>query len=171
MAVKKTLEDKDIISNRPDSGDVTRRSMLGSLGTVVLGGAAATALGGCYRRAVVVGPRAPTAVVVASPGQRWCSGVTDSDGGPYADPARCGRGARRSVCTGITDSDGGPYADPGGCGRGRWGLTTGITDSDGGPYADPAGNGRGRGGGYTGITDSDGGPYADAAGHGRGRWR
>ena len=46
----------------------------------------------------------------------------------------------------MTDSDGGPYADPAGNGRGtyRGGGYTGLTDSDGGPYADPAGNGRGR---------------------------
>jgi hypothetical protein len=181
MSVKKTLEDNDIISNRADatpSAETTRRSMLGSLGTVVAGGAMATVMAGCYRRAVVVGPRAPQAVVVGQPnvvvqgGQQWCSGVTDSDGGAYADRAGCGRGARHAQCSGITDSDGGPYADPGGCGRGRYGQTSGITDSDGGPYADPAGNGRGGSrGGYTGITDSDGGPYADPAGQGRGHWR
>lgn len=181
MAAKKTLDESEIISERPDEREVSRRSMLGNLGTVVAGGAVATALAGCYRRAVVVGPRQPTAVVVGPArgptvvvggGQRWCSGVTDSDGGPYADPGGCGRGQRRQACSGITDSDGGPNADPGGCGRGRYGMTSGITDSDGGPYADPAGNGRGNvRHGYTGITDSDGGPYADPAGQGRGRWR
>ena len=168
MSVKKTLEDNDILSSRadsfteggaPSSSETSRRSMLGALGTVVAGGAMATVMAGCYRRAVVVGPRAPTVVVgrpaqptvVVQGGQRWCSGVTDSDGGPYADPGGCGRGQRHAQCSGITDSDGGAYADPGGCGRGRAGMTTGITDSDGGPYADPAGNGRGgRRGGYTG---------------------
>lgn len=176
---KKTLDDSDIISNHPDEKEVSRRSMLGALGSVVATGAAATVMSGCYRRAVVVGPRAPNAVVVGAPppvvvqggGQRWCSGVTDSDGGPYADPGGCGRGQRAVQCSGITDSDGGPGADPGGCGRGRYGVSSGVTDSDGGPYADPAGNGRGGSRGYSGITDSDGGPYADAAGHGRGRWR
>lgn len=179
MSVKKTLDDNDIISNRsgdaPTSAETGRRSMLGALGSVVAGGAMATVMAGCYRRAVMVGPRAPQTVVVGQPqqgGQRWCSGVTDSDGGAYADPGGCGRGQRRAQCSGITDSDGGAYADPGGCGRGRVGMTTGITDSDGGPYADPAGNGRGgRHGSYTGITDSDGGPYADPAGQGRGRYR
>lgn len=40
--------------------------------------------------------------------------------------------------TGITDSDGGPCADPAGGGRGH----TGLTDSDAGGCADPAGRGR-----------------------------
>jgi hypothetical protein len=48
------------------------------------------------------------------------TGITDSDGGPYADPAGNGRGSSRGGYTGITDSDGGPYADPAGQGRGRW---------------------------------------------------
>jgi hypothetical protein len=48
------------------------------------------------------------------------SGITDSDGGAYADPAGNGRGNVRQGYTGITDSDGGPYADPAGSGRGRW---------------------------------------------------
>ena len=173
---KRTLEDSDIVSNHAAEKEVSRRSMLGTVGSIALGGAASTVMAGCYRRAVVVGPRAPNAVVVGPQvqyqQQQWASGVTDSDGGPYADPAGNGRGAQRQVCSGITDSDGGPGADPGGCGRGRVGMTSGITDSDGGPYADPAGNGRGNvRQGYTGITDSDGGPYADPAGSGRGRWR
>ena len=173
---KRTLEDSDIVSNPDAEREVSRRSMLGAVGTIAIGGAASTVMAGCYRRAVVVGPRAPNAVVVAPQvqyqQQQWTSGVTDSDGGPYADPAGNGRGAHRQQCSGITDSDGGPGADPGGCGRGRMGMTSGITDSDGGAYADPAGNGRGNvRQGYTGITDSDGGPYADPAGSGRGRWR
>lgn len=171
---KRTLEDSDIVSNHDAEKEVSRRSMLGAVGTIALGGAASTVMAGCYRRAVVVGPRAPNAVVVApqvqyQQQQQWSSGITDSDGGPYADPAGNGRGGQRQQCSGITDSDGGSYADPGGCGRGRRGMTTGLTDSDGGPYADPAGNGRGGSMGYTGMTDSD---PSDAAGHGRGRyWR
>jgi len=52
--------------------------------------------------------------------QGWTSGVTDSDGGSYADPAGNGRGTARMGQTGLTDSDGGPYADPAGHGRGRY---------------------------------------------------
>lgn len=70
--------------------------------------------------------------------------------------------------TGLTDSDGGPYADQAGYGRGGTVRGTGWTDSDSGPNADPANFGRGPGGRYTGWTDSDSGPYADAAGYGRG---
>ena len=167
----KTLTEADIVSARgdePGEKSLGRRSVLNVLGSLAAGGAAGTVMAGCWPRvryAAGAGVR-----VGAAPSYR--SGVTDSDGGPYADPAGNGRGSRRAGYTGITDSDGGPYADPAGSGRGRVGYTSGITDSDGGPYADPAGNGRGRrGGGYTGITDSDGGPYADPAGHGRGRYR
>jgi hypothetical protein len=139
----KSLDPADIQTERKD-GEVSRRSVLGILGSLAAGGAAATVLPGCFR----------------------------VRRGPYADPAGAGRGVRRTAYTGLTDSDGGPYADPGGYGRGRVGYVSGVTDSDGGPYADPAGNGRGRvRHGYTGITDRDGGPYADPAGSGRGRWR
>jgi hypothetical protein len=158
---KKTLSDDEIVSERPsEEKSVGRRSVLGVLGSLAAGGASATVMAGCWPRIRYGGRGA------------YRSGITDSDGGPYADPAGNGRGSRRSGYTGITDSDGGPYADPAGSGRGRVGYTSGITDSDGGPYADPAGNGRGRsGGGYTGHTDADGGPYADRAGYGRGRYR
>ncbi|AKF11701.1 hypothetical protein [Sandaracinus amylolyticus] len=175
-----TLDDADIVSERSGSEEpapVTRRSMLGVIG-VLAGGAAAAVLPGCVvRRRPVVYAQAPAAppgatVVVQAPQGRYRTGVTDSDGGAYADPAGYGRGQQRQAYTGLTDSDGGAYADPAGYGRGVYGRTSGITDSDGGPYADPAGNGRGTGRvGYTGITDSDGGPYADPAGQGRGRWR
>lgn len=165
----KTLNSDDIVTEA--KSPLSRRAMLGAIG-----GAAALAIPGCVpRRArVVVGAPPPPqgTVVVTTGGGRVQTGVTDSDGGPYADPAGYGRGAVRGAYTGVTDSDGGPYADPAGQGRGVYGQTSGVTDSDGGPYADPAGNGRGNVRlGYTGITDSDGGPYADPAGHGRGRWR
>jgi hypothetical protein len=156
---KKSLDPEDIQTDRKEE-DVSRRSVLGILGSLAAGGAAAAVVPGCFR-------------VRARGAGGYVTGVTDSDGGPYADPAGNGRGVRRTAYTGITDSDGGPYADPAGSGRGRRGYVTGITDRDAGPYADPAGNGRGTvRHGYTGITDSDGGPYADPAGHGRGRyWR
>jgi hypothetical protein len=126
----KSLDPADIQTERKE-GEVSRRSVLGVLGSLAAGGAAATVLPGCFR-------------------------------------VRRGAG----YDTGVTDSDGGPYADPGGYGRGRVGYVSGVTDRDGGPYADPAGNGRGVvRHGYTGITDRDGGPYADPAGSGRGRWR
>lgn len=167
----KTLAEDDIVSERPDEGDLSRRKVLG---TLIAGGAAAVIMPGCVvrRQGVVYTQPAQGGVVVAAPAGRYRTGVTDSDGGPYADPAGYGRGARRQAYTGVTDSDGGAYADPAGYGRGVYGRTSGITDSDSGPYADPAGNGRGTARvGYTGLTDSDGGPYADPAGHGRGRWR
>ena len=69
------------------------------------------------------------------------------------------------VYTGLTDADGGAYADSAGYGRGSAAAYTGRSDSDGGAYADAAGYGRS--GSYTGRTDSDGGAYADAAGYGR----
>ena len=155
---KKSLADGEIVSGRTEeSEDPSRRSMLVKLGQAAGAVAIVGAIPGCFGR--------------IHRGYGYATGVTDSDGGPYADPAGHGRGQRRAVVTGVTDSDGGPYADPPGQGRGRQGYVSGITDSDGGPYADPAGNGRGsyRASGYTGLTDSDGGPYADAAGQGRGR--
>jgi hypothetical protein len=168
---KKTLDDAEIVSEREGETEMSRRSVLGAIG-VIAGGAAAAALPGCVVRRVGYVQPVRGGVVVAGGGGRYATGITDSDGGPYADPAGYGRGQRRSACAGITDSDGGAYADPAGCGRGVYGRTSGITDSDGGPYADPAGNGRGVvRHGYTGLTDADGGPYADPAGHGRGRWR
>tara|TARA_R110002073_G_scaffold184636_1_gene343046 strand:+ start:45 stop:569 length:525 start_codon:yes stop_codon:yes gene_type:complete len=88
------------------------------------------------------------------------SGVTDSDGGPDADPVGNGRG------TGVSDSDSGATADPAGQGRG---TGTGVSDSDSGETADPAGQGRGHGEG--GVTDRDSGAHADPAGEGRGRVR
>ncbi|MGE0739985.1 MAG: S1C family serine protease [Hyphomonadaceae bacterium] len=58
------------------------------------------------------------------------TGASDSD---PTDPVGYGR-------TGITDADGGVYADPIGRGRGR--IVAGLTDADAGPYADPVGRGR-----------------------------
>ncbi len=169
---KKSLHESDITSDKVEV--VSRRSMLG----VIAGtGALATALQGCFRpaRYAVVGPQPvvmqqPQAVMV-QPG-RVQTGVTDSDGGPYADPGGYGRGSQRNAYTGLTDSDGGAYADASGQGRGVYGRSSGLTDSDSGPNADPGGNGRGTARlQNTGLTDSDGGPYADPAGGGRGRWR
>jgi hypothetical protein len=192
---KKTLSEGEISTERPSERELSRRSVLRSL---VVGGAAATVLPGCHRRAVVY---APTPVVQAQGGYvqaqpqgtvyvqqpqpqvyvqqpqvvvqqpRYQTGVTDSDSGQYADPAGSGRGAARQVYTGMSDSDSGSRADAAGYGRGVYGRSSGLTDSDGGQYADQAGNGRGTARlGYTGVTDSDGGPYADQTGHGRGRW-
>lgn len=130
---KKSLTDEDIVSDRSDdAGDPSRRSMLVKLGQAAGAVAIVGLMPGCHRI---------------------------HRGYGYA--------------TGITDSDGGAYADPVGQGRGRAGYVSGVTDSDGGAYADPAGNGRGtyRATSYSGLTDSDGGPYADPAGQGRGRWR
>ena len=150
-----TLKDDDIQSRYA----LPRRSLLKAVAPAAVG---ATALVGGSREARAVtdsdsGPYADPA------GQgRGYSGITDSDGGAYADPAGRGRGGGG---TGITDSDAGAYADPAGYGRGGGG--TGITDSDTGAYADPVGYGRGGGG--TGITDNDAGAYADPVGYGRGR--
>lgn len=156
---KKSLIDGEIVSARTDAPqDESRRSMLAKL---AVAGTAAALVPGCHHR--YYGP---------AYGARHATGITDNDGGAYADPAGYGRGSGRGMVTGITDSDSGPYADPAGQGRGRYGYSSGVTDSDSGPYADPAGNGRGTARlGQTGITDSDGGPYADPPGSGRGRWR
>jgi hypothetical protein len=156
---KQSLTDEDIVSERAEaSEDPSRRSMLLKVAQAAGAIAIIGVTPGCHR---------------IHRGYGYATGITDSDGGPYADPVNHGRGQRRAMVTGITDSDGGPYADPAGQGRGRQGYVSGVTDSDGGPYADPAGNGRGtyRASGYTGLTDSDGGAYADPAGQGRGRWR
>lgn len=154
---KRTLTADQIESDKTVLG---RRTALKALGATVLG-VSATSVAGC----IVVPAR--------TGGTAYQTGVTDSDGGQYADPAGNGRGGARNVYTGLTDSDGGSYADQAGYGRGRHGqqgYSSGMTDSDGGAYADPAGNGRGTARlGYTGMTDSDGGSYADQAGHGRGR--
>ena len=103
-----TLDDDDIVSERSGAEEpspVSRRSMLGVIG-VLAGGAAAAVLPGCVvrRRPVVYaqpqpvvyaqGPQ-PATVVVQAPQGRYRTGVTDSDGGPYADPSGHGRGRWR----------------------------------------------------------------------------
>jgi|SRR6056297_2639682 len=105
---RKSLSDDEVVTRRR----MNRRSLLGLAGAGAVGAAAFVATG--------------------RPAQAQ---VTDSDGGPFADPAGNGRGGVR---TGLTDSDGGQWADP--PGGGRWG--SGLTDSDNGPITDPAGNGR-----------------------------
>lgn len=72
------------------------------------------------------------------------TGVSDSDGGAYADRAGYGRSGARAGGSGLTDSDSGATADPVGNGRGSGGTgVQGITDQDSGAMADPAGQGRG----------------------------
>ncbi|WP_323037346.1 hypothetical protein [Pararhodobacter sp.] len=106
---------------------------------------------GLGRRAFILGTFGGTAALAGC----VSTGITDSDGGQWADPAGGGRGGRR--VSGITDSDTGYGSDPVNNGRGR----RGATDSDVGYGSDPVGRGR------TGRTDSDGGSNADRAGHGR----
>ena len=151
-ADSKTLTDEQI-ATRPKA--LGRRSVLLSLGA----GAASVGM-------------------AAAPGAR-AQGFSDSDTGPYADPAGRGRGHRctdsdvgnyadpvgRGRGTGYTDNDGGANMDPVGCGRGRRSGAAGPSDSDSGQYVDPAG--QGRGGVRTGITDSDSGRWADPPSGGR----
>lgn len=110
---KKSLDPNDIQTEHKGE-EVSRRSVLGILGTLGASGAAAAVLPGCFR----VRRAGGGTTVVAGGG--YATGVTDSDGGPYADPAGNGRGTVRHGYTGLTDSDGGPYADPAGHGRGRY---------------------------------------------------
>jgi hypothetical protein len=176
-----TLEPDDIQVER----SVARRSVLGLIGTSVVG-AVATACG----------PRVPRARYYGR------SGITDADPN---DSAGRGRGTVyvqqqqpvyvqqqpvyvqqpqpvyvqqpqpvvvvQQPQTGITDGDSGAYADPAGGGRGNAPRQTGLTDGDAGAYADPAGGGRGtyRTGWRGNVTDNDSGAYADPAGRGRGR--
>jgi hypothetical protein len=85
------------------------------------------------RRAFLLGTLGGTTALAACVP---ATGITDADGGAYADPVGAGRGGRTGY-TGVTDSDGGRYADPVNAGRGR-----SCTDSDVGGYADPVGRGR-----------------------------
>lgn len=167
---KSTLSDDDFTAT---SAPISRRAAVTAVSTIALG-ASATQLAGCF---VVParGYQQPVATTTVTYQPTYYTGLTDSDGGSYADQAGYGRGGARGVQTGISDSDSGAYADPAGQGRGHYnhrGWTSGITDGDSGAYADPGGNGRGTARmGRTGMTDSDGGPYADPAGQGRGRYR
>ena len=119
-----------------------RRSVLAVIGATVLGGAS-KALGGCIvsnPQPIQTGPvqaqvQAQPAYVqpvyqqpqpvyqqpqpVAVQGGAYRTGLTDSDGGQYADPVGNGRGPARLGNTGLTDSDSGQWADPVGRGRGR----------------------------------------------------
>jgi hypothetical protein len=147
-----TLTDEEITTER----SLGRRGVVGLLSAGV--GAVALATGCGRRRVVQV--------------QTVASGITDSDGGPCADPGGGGRGI-----TGVTDGDGyGGCNDP--VNRGRGGgrqvvqvqrAYTGVTDRDSGPGSDPGGYGRGgvRVQVRTGLTDSDRGYGADAGGNGR----
>ena len=79
--------------------------------------------------------------------------------------------ATAQTYTGVSDSDGGAYADRAGYGRsgGARAGGSGLTDNDSGGSADPVGNGRGSGGaGAQGMSDQDSGATADPAGQGRG---
>lgn len=132
--------DEGEFKNMKPTRKISRRSFIGRVaGGALIGGAALTALT-----------------------TRANAQVTDSDSGPYADPAGRGRGR-----TGLTDRD--PSDAPG---NGR-GSRTGITDGDSGSNADPGGNGRGRPNRRCGtrITDGDSGRWVDRAGCGRGRPR
>jgi S1-C subfamily serine protease len=103
---------------------LNRRSFMSRVsGFALLGGATATVTG-CV-----------TATTFTS--------ATDSD---PTDPAGYGR-------TGVTDADGGAYADP--IGRGR-GVAYGATDADVGPNSDPAGRGRGSRFNYRGPATGTG---------------
>lgn len=112
---------------------LNRRSFMGRVsGFALLGGATATVTG----------------CVTA----QTYTGASDSD---PTDAVGYGR-------TGITDADGGPYADPIGRGRGR--IAYGTTDADTGPYADPVGRGRGgRSGGRGPATGT--GFFVSTEGH------
>lgn len=116
----RSLDDADITTDNTPS---TRRSAL-----AVVGAAIAAAVFG----AVTTAPSEAEAC-------RRRTGITDSDGGRYADGV--GRGH-----TGLTDSDSGDEAR---CGRGGGGggrtvyrRRRSCTDSDGGRFADGVGRGR-----------------------------
>lgn len=108
---KKSLDLDDIQTERR----IGRRGMLGVVGSGVLMGAAATAVGGSRAAA------------------QESELASDSDSGANADPAGRGR-------TGHTDRDSG-----GGSDRAGHGVCAerGHSDSDSGGGADPAGRGRG----------------------------
>ncbi|MFN3834552.1 MAG: hypothetical protein ACK4NO_01490 [Glycocaulis sp.] len=149
-------------SGKPGLRPISRRSFMAS----VAGGATLLGLSGCATTGAVYtgvtdndgGLYADAAGYGVRGGYRAC---TDSDVGSYADPVNQGRSCQHQ--SGITDNDTGPYADPIGNGRGGR-PQTGYTDNDTGPYADPVGGGRG---GPRACSDSDRGPYADPAYQGR----
>ncbi|WP_417477081.1 hypothetical protein [Maricaulis sp.] len=134
-------------------GTLSRRSILTQVTGGVLGAGAGALIGG-------------------SATAQTYTGVSDSDGGAYADQAGYGRsGGARAGGSGLTDSDSGAAADPAGNGRGSGGTgAQGFSDQDSGAMADPAGRGRGAsaGTGASGYTDTDSGAVADQAGRGRG---
>jgi len=92
--------------------------------------------------AVVTGGAAATLSSSHSAAQTY-TGVTDSDGGTYADRVGYGRSGR--AATGVTDSDLGTNADPINAGRGTVARNncSGMTDSDVGSGYDPVGCGTG----------------------------
>ena len=88
---KSTLSEDDIEVEKKSYG---RRAAV-RLGGVAVVGSAMVLVTGCRRRGRVVRVQTVSA------------GMTDSDGGPCADPVNGGRGN-----SGITDNDGGGCADP-----------------------------------------------------------
>lgn len=109
-------------------GKISRRSFL----TRVAGGVAATGAIASVAGAAIV--RGRTDADPVDPAGNGRTGITDNDGGSYADQAGRGTGY-----TGLTDADSGACADQGGHGRGN----TGFTDADSGSCGDPGGRGRG----------------------------
>lgn len=158
-----SLNDEEITSSRK----LSRRGLL-RLAPAGLAGSALV-VAGCV-------PAGPVGPIGPGPGRPY-TGITDADGGNFADPAGYGRGTVGGG-GGCTDNDFNQFGqgtDPAGQGRscygGGGGPVSGCTDSDLGAFADPVGQGRScGGGGYTGLTDSDGGAFADPAGYGRRGW-
>lgn len=112
-------------------GKLSRRSFL----TRVAGGVAITgAVGAGASAAVMLGRTDADSGNISDPGGNGRTGITDNDGGAYADQVGRGTGY-----TGYTDSDSGGCSDRAGHGRGN----SGYTDSDNGGCTDPAGRGRG----------------------------
>lgn len=167
-----TLDDAQI-KTRDD--DPSRRAALAVIGVTTLG-AASQVLTGCTVTTQQPAVVTPQATVVAQPQPVMVSGgggtgLTDSDGGQWADAVGNGRGGLRGMNTGLTDSDSGNISDPIGQGRGHFGRggASGVTDGDTGSWSDPVGNGRGTARLMnTGLTDGDSGNWADPVGGGRG---
>lgn len=169
-----SLSDAEIKTASSDAG---RRTVLGLLGATAVG-AASKALTGCVvtspQPQVVTQPQVvgqPVVVQTSGGMVRQNTGLTDSDGGQWADPVGNGRGGLRGVQTGLTDGDVGQISDPVGSGRGHFGRggASGVTDGDTGSWSDPVGNGRGTARLVnTGLTDGDSGNWSDPIGGGRG---